>query len=150
VAGPLLPEIAIARAAAVMLPDGHILLSRNLEDAFWSLPGGRVEPGERPEAALRREIAEELGVEGANIGALLWVIENPFTHAGRRYRETGFYYQVAPPAGACPIVTGEFTGPEPHLRLRWFPLAKLAAVDLRPSVLRERLMALPHPARSPG
>jgi 8-oxo-dGTP pyrophosphatase MutT (NUDIX family) len=98
-------------------------------------------PASGPKRRSSSEIAEELGVEGANIGALLWVIENPFTHAGRRYRETGFYYQVAPPAGACPIVTGEFTGPEPHLRLRWFPLAKLAAVDLRPSVLRERLMA---------
>jgi hypothetical protein len=37
----------------------------------------------------------------------------------------------------------ESEGPEAHLRLRWFPLAELGVVDLRPSILRERLTALP-------
>jgi 8-oxo-dGTP diphosphatase len=36
----------------------------------WELPGGKVEPGEQPQDALRREIHEELGVQ-IEIGALL-------------------------------------------------------------------------------
>ena len=140
--GQLPPEAVRARAAAVVLRDGRVLLSRNLEDAFWSLPGGRVEPGERAEVALRREIAEELGAGSAKIGTLLWRIENRFAHAGRRYRETGFYYRVELPAEACPLVDGEFESAEPHLRSRWFPLAELAHVDLRPAVVRVRVRTL--------
>lgn len=44
-------------------PDVH------LGDA-WELPGGRVEAGERPEDALRRELREELGVEVGGISPL--------------------------------------------------------------------------------
>ena len=99
-----MPKSVIARAAAIVLRDGRVLLSRNLEDAFWSLPGGRVEPDERAEEALAREIAEELGVVGAKVGTLLWRLENDFAHAGRRYRETGFYHRVEIAAASCPLV----------------------------------------------
>jgi 8-oxo-dGTP pyrophosphatase MutT (NUDIX family) len=140
--GPRISETVIARAAAVVLRDGHVLHSRTLEDAFRSLPGGRLEPGERAEEALRRELAEELGFRSAKIGTLLWRLENDFAHAERRYRETGFYYRVEIAAASCPLVRDEFTASEPHLRFRWFPLGDLADVDLRPAVVRVRLRTL--------
>jgi 8-oxo-dGTP diphosphatase len=56
-------------AAGALVRDGRLLLTRRPEgDAlagFWELPGGKVEPGETPEAALEREWREELGVEVA-------------------------------------------------------------------------------------
>jgi 8-oxo-dGTP diphosphatase len=36
----------------------------SFEGGFWACPGGEVEPGEPPGTALRRELAEELGLEG--------------------------------------------------------------------------------------
>ncbi len=58
--------------AAVIERDGRVLICRRTEHdphpLKWEFPGGKVENGETPERALRRELAEELGIE-AEIGA---------------------------------------------------------------------------------
>ena len=48
-------------AKALIYLDDQILLIRK-PDWVWDLPGGRLDPGEHPERALRREIREELGI----------------------------------------------------------------------------------------
>jgi 8-oxo-dGTP diphosphatase len=54
-------------AALVRDEEGRILLSQRRADQSlplcWEFPGGKVEPGEAPEAALAREVREELGCE---------------------------------------------------------------------------------------
>jgi len=60
--------------AAVIRRDGRILVTRRHGHAErggqWEFPGGKVEPGEAEEAALRREILEELGCP-VTVGGLL-------------------------------------------------------------------------------
>ncbi|HEX8225535.1 MAG TPA: (deoxy)nucleoside triphosphate pyrophosphohydrolase [Allosphingosinicella sp.] len=54
-------------AAALVDGEGRVLLQRRAPGramaGLWEFPGGKVEPGERPEAALVRELDEELGIE---------------------------------------------------------------------------------------
>lgn len=54
-------------AAALIDPDGRVLLSQASEGkphaGAWEFPGGKVEAGETPEAALVRELREELGID---------------------------------------------------------------------------------------
>ena len=59
--------IVLVAAVAMIDPDGRVLLARRPEGksmaGLWEFPGGKVEAGETPEAALDRELREELGVE---------------------------------------------------------------------------------------
>ncbi len=61
----------IVHVAAVALMDeaGRILLAQRPEGkdmaGLWEFPGGKLEPGETPEACLVRELREELGIEVA-------------------------------------------------------------------------------------
>lgn len=54
-------------AAALVDADGRLLVQRRPEGkamaGLWEFPGGKVEPGELPEAALIRELREELGID---------------------------------------------------------------------------------------
>lgn len=48
--------------AALLVRDGRVLAARRARPAGWEFPGGKVDPGESPEAAIARECREELGV----------------------------------------------------------------------------------------
>ncbi len=71
-------------AAVIERPDGEFLLAQRPEGkpyaGYWEFPGGKIEPGEAPRAALARELAEELGI--AVREATPWITRvYAYTHA---------------------------------------------------------------------
>ncbi|MCW2792360.1 MAG: hydrolase [Nocardioides sp.] len=103
---------------AAILRGGEVLACRRTTPAAaagrWEFPGGKVEPGEGPEAALIREIAEELGCEVVVTGWLPGTAPIGTTHE----------LTVA----TARLVSGE---PEPHEHdaVRWLAADDLEEVD---------------------
>jgi 8-oxo-dGTP diphosphatase len=73
-------------AAAVTIEAGKVLLSRRKAGShlagLWEFPGGKVEAGEDPRAALRRELDEELGID-AEIGEIVDVTFHRYDDADK-------------------------------------------------------------------
>ena len=99
-------------AAALVDPDGRVLIAQRPEGktmaGLWEFPGGKIEPGERPEDCLIRELAEELGI------AVKEACLAPFTFASHTYGE----FHLLMPLYICRRWDGV---PQPlhHATLKW-------------------------------
>jgi mutator protein MutT len=113
----------IVVVAAVIERDGRFLVGRRLKGThlagYWEFPGGKVHAGETHEAALRREIVEELK---ADVSGLRRIYETAH-HYPERTVELHFF--------RCEL-TGE---PHPVLgqELRWIGRDEFAAMDFPPA-----------------
>ena len=83
---PLLPAPVPCVGVVCLRRDEVLLIRRGRppRQGDWSLPGGRIEPGERAMDAALRELREETGVE-AEITGLIDVVDGLFPEAGRHY-----------------------------------------------------------------
>jgi 8-oxo-dGTP diphosphatase len=106
----------ILGASAVIVADGAILLvQRGHEPQLgrWSVPGGRVEPGETLAGAAAREAYEETGLE-VRIGAELWDLT--ITDGDRTYEVHDF---------AATVTGGSLRAGDDAADVRWIPLDEL-------------------------
>ena len=106
----------ILGASAVIVADGAILLvQRGHEPQLgrWSVPGGRVEPGETLAEAAAREAYEETGLE-VRIGAELWSLTIP--DGDRSFEVHDF---------AATVTGGTLRAGDDAADVRWIPLDEL-------------------------
>jgi 8-oxo-dGTP diphosphatase len=77
------PQRTIRVVAAVLEREGRYLITQRRATAvlplMWEFPGGRVEPGETDQAALKRELVHRLGVD-IDVGKLISFVSHPYEH----------------------------------------------------------------------
>ena len=87
------PTIIDRDAARIVLLDRHdrVLLFRceepGADRSFWITPGGGLKPGESHETAALRELREETGLVGVELGPCVWTRTHTFPWLGQTYRQ---------------------------------------------------------------
>lgn len=109
--------------AAVILSEGKILAMQRGYGDFkggWEFPGGKIEDGETPEAALKREILEELDTEIA-VGEFIDTIEYDYLN-----------FHLSMDCFWCEIISGNLVLKE-HEAARWLDKENLYGVEWLPA-----------------
>ena len=120
---------AIEVVAAVIERDGRILIARRPRSAhqggLWEFPGGKPKAGETPEAALRREIREELGT-AITVGEPIETVE--WAYPDKRVRLS--FYRCAVEGEPRPLEGQEIVWVAPGELHRYdFPAADAALIE---------------------
>lgn len=118
--------ILLVAAAALVDRDNRVLISKRPEGkqlaGLWEFPGGKVNPGETPEAALRRELAEELGIDVRETCLA------PFTFASHAYKD----FHLLMPLFLCRNWDGEVE-PQEGQEIAWVRAKRLADYPMPPA-----------------
>ncbi|MDC3979251.1 (deoxy)nucleoside triphosphate pyrophosphohydrolase [Polyangium jinanense] len=135
----LRPPVLVS--AAVLVEEGRVLLTQRKRGTHlagaWEFPGGKVEPGEDPRAALVRELREEIGME-VSVG-------DPVEVTFHRYPEKSvllLFFAVtravgSPDPQALDVADVKWAGPE-DLQDELFPPADVAILSKVRALLAPR------------
>jgi ADP-ribose pyrophosphatase YjhB (NUDIX family) len=129
-------------AYGICVDDAHRLLLARIredtpDDGKWTLPGGGLLYGETPEAAVRREVEEETGLQAepeAILGTSVMTLERSSTFDGARVHFVGLLYRVRLVGGTLRDEVGGTTD-----ACGWFGRDEIAAMPLVWLVERDAL-----------
>jgi 8-oxo-dGTP diphosphatase len=123
---PAAKPMLLVAAAALVDADGRVLICQRPEGkqlaGLWEFPGGKVEPGETPEACLIRELEEELGIQVTHACLA------PFVFASHEYES----FHLLMPLYLVRRWTGQVMAHE-HKALAWVKPSKLGDYSMPPA-----------------
>lgn len=119
-------DILLVVACALVDDDGRVLIAKRPEGrsmaGLWEFPGGKIEPGERPEDALIRELGEELGIDVSESCLA------PLTFASHTYEA----FHLLMPLYVCRRWEGELEAREGQ-QLAWVRPNRMADYEMPPA-----------------
>jgi 8-oxo-dGTP diphosphatase len=121
-------KLVIVAACALVDADGRVLIAQRPPQkamaGLWEFPGGKIEPGERPEDTLIRELKEELGI------AVKEACLAPFAFASHSYTD----FHLLMPLFICRRWEGTVQ-PLEHAALKWARPKDLSSYPMPPADL---------------
>ncbi len=127
-------------ARGILVKDGRVLLAHQKGAEHTFLPGGHIRKGEKAEAALVREIAEEIGGK-AFVKRFIGAVEAAWAEDGKEQHEINLVFEVEIP-GLDPKKSP--VSLEPHLEFSWVAPADLETHNLLPEPMSECLLNWEH------
>ncbi len=125
---PIVKPILLVVAAALIDVDNRVLIAQRPPGksmaGLWEFPGGKVAPGEAPEAALVRELREELSIEVCDTCLA------PFTFASHAYEA----FHLLMPLYLCRRWEGELR-PREGQAIKWVRAVRLTDFPMPPADL---------------
>jgi 8-oxo-dGTP diphosphatase len=114
----------VVNVVAAVIQDGNRVFATqrgygDFKDG-WEFPGGKIEPGETPQQALKREIEEELDTE-ITVGDLLTVVEYDYPN-----------FHLSMQCFLCTVAVGNLVLKE-HEAAKWLTAEELDSVDWLPA-----------------
>jgi len=122
----LTKPVVLVAACALVDADGRVLIAQRPEGkqlaGLWEFPGGKVEPGETPEACLIRELREELGI------AVTHACLAPFVFTSHAYDS----FHLMMPLWLCRRWSGVVQALE-HQAVAWVKPSRLSDYPMPPA-----------------
>lgn len=146
-------SVFVYRVAGIAFFNNNILIHRNINDDFWSLPGGRCEMLEISKNTLIREMKEEIGVD-IIIKRPLYFVENFFHFEEKDFHELSIFYLMEFPTHSKWVFENDtFPGIEQSFKIendvydgtgfalifKWVNVNELENLRLYPLFLRKSL-----------
>lgn len=122
-------------ARGICIQDSKILLAYFKEKDYFFLPGGHVELGESAQAALQRELHEELDLDVVP-GKVISVFEHSWMNKDRLIHEINFLITFSVPKEV------QLISQVGHLDFKWVDVAEFESVNFLPEELKETITGL--------
>lgn len=135
------------RVAGIIIYDHKLLVMKDEHSPYYYIPGGRVAMNELSEAAIIREISEELNTE-VKVNRMLWVNENLFheEYFHENFHEICFYYLLDMIDDKLINKESEFIHNDNEnkaLTFLWKDIDEIKNLNIYPLFIKKNILQLP-------